>query len=223
MLKLLKLLVITNLILNSTLAVNYNESNQRNDNVDNDSLELPDFEFTDDKHVEQPTNDYYDEDQNGQDDEPAGVSSSSEFPLTDDLLDVNMNGDEDEGFEVESENDGLDFNVNFDDEDELEDFHTKEEKLKKVLLKAMSHTDMKRKFAEVLPLLRVMSKQQRATLASLITAQVNAKSGRELTLDQVCCQSQQYYTFGWIAGFTVLFICCATLLCPRNSEHYNSN
>lgn len=188
MLKLLKLLVITNLILNSTLAV-YNESNQRNDNVDNDSLELPDFEFTDDKNVEQPTNDYYDEDQNGQDDEAAGVSSSSDSPPTDDLLDVNMNGEADEGFGVESENDGLDFNVNFDDEDELEDFNTKEEKLKKVLLKAMSHHDMKRKFAEVLPLLRVMSKQQRATLASLITAQVNAKSGRELTLDQVCSQS----------------------------------
>lgn len=72
----------------------------------------------------------------------------------------------------------------FPDED-TNNFKEKEQRLKKVLLKALSVGELRRKFQEVMPMLRVMSKSQRVTLAALITAQVNAKNGKTLTLEQV--------------------------------------
>jgi hypothetical protein len=70
-------------------------------------------------------------------------------------------------------------------DDDQNDFKEKEQRLKKVLLKALSVGELRRKFSEVMPMLRVMSKSQRVTLAALITAQVNARNGKTLTLEQV--------------------------------------
>lgn len=85
---------------------------------------------------------------------------------------------------------GLDLDdTDFPENDGL-NFKEKEQKLRKVIIKALSVGELRRKFSEVMPMLRAMSKSQRITLAALITAQINAKNGNTLTLDQViliCC------------------------------------
>jgi hypothetical protein len=82
-----------------------------------------------------------------------------------------------------------DFDLFDDDFEGLEDgtlsFAEKEQRLKSIMLKVLANAELKRKFSEVIPMIRVMSSTQRSTLAHLITAQVNAKPGKELTLDQV--------------------------------------
>lgn len=61
----------------------------------------------------------------------------------------------------------------------------KEMRVKNKLAKAWNNPNMQRKFAEVLPILKVMTSQQKIALAALVSAQVGAKQGRELNLDQV--------------------------------------
>uniref|UniRef100_A0A6B2E9X5 Putative conserved secreted protein n=1 Tax=Phlebotomus kandelakii TaxID=1109342 RepID=A0A6B2E9X5_9DIPT len=64
-------------------------------------------------------------------------------------------------------------------------FHTKEQKVRAALMKAWANMKLRQKFAEILPILRMLSSQQRTALAALVSAQVNAKPGRELNLNQV--------------------------------------
>lgn len=64
-------------------------------------------------------------------------------------------------------------------------FHTKEQKVRAALMKAWANLKLRQKFAEILPILRMLSSQQRTALAALVSAQVNAKPGRELNLNQV--------------------------------------
>lgn len=61
----------------------------------------------------------------------------------------------------------------------------KEERVKNKLVRAWDNPNMQRKFAEVLPILKVMTIEQKIALAALVSAQVGSKQGRELNLDQV--------------------------------------
>ncbi|XP_052859636.1 neurotrophin 1 [Anopheles cruzii] len=65
------------------------------------------------------------------------------------------------------------------------DFQRKAERMKHIMLKAFANREFQRKFAEVLPLLKVMSRTQKSTLAALISAQVNSREGHTLSLEQV--------------------------------------
>jgi hypothetical protein len=130
--------------------------------VGDDVEELADFEFTSQNNEETESrhnDDYYSESET---DTP--VDSVDRMDTDFDLFD---DGDE----------------FNFDDK--TISFAEKEQRLKSIMLKVLANAELKRKFSEVIPMIRVMSSMQRSTLAHLITAQVNAKPGRELTLDQV--------------------------------------
>lgn len=61
----------------------------------------------------------------------------------------------------------------------------KEMRVRKKLVRAWKNPNMQRKFAEVLPILKVMTGEQKVAFAALVSAQVGAKQGRELNLDQV--------------------------------------
>lgn len=63
----------------------------------------------------------------------------------------------------------------------------KETRVKGKLVRAWKNPNMQRKFAEVLPILKVMTSEQKVALAALVSAQVGAKQGRELNLEQVRC------------------------------------
>lgn len=68
-------------------------------------------------------------------------------------------------------------------------FINRERKIRQVLTAALTNAQMRRKFSEVIPMLRLMTKAQRLTLAALIQAQV--AGDQELTLEQV---SNKLYT-----------------------------
>lgn len=72
-------------------------------------------------------------------------------------------------------------------------FESKEHKLKTIMVKAWANGEMRRKFSEVLPILRVMSNTQRVALAALISTQAIAKPGKELTLKQVKSFNLYFY------------------------------
>uniref|UniRef100_A0A1B0CRG1 Neurotrophin 1 N-terminal domain-containing protein n=2 Tax=Lutzomyia longipalpis TaxID=7200 RepID=A0A1B0CRG1_LUTLO len=64
-------------------------------------------------------------------------------------------------------------------------FRTKEQKVRVALTKAWANMKLRQKFAEILPILRMLSHQQRTAFAALVSAQVSAKPGMELNLNQV--------------------------------------
>lgn len=76
-------------------------------------------------------------------------------------------------------------------------FESRERKIRQVLIRALANTRLKQKFVEVMPVLRMMSKAQRLTLAALIQAQVDGN--RVLTLEQVglLFTTLQIYMFYW--------------------------
>jgi len=57
--------------------------------------------------------------------------------------------------------------------------------LRNALAKALADEGLRQKFVEVMPILRVLSSQQRLALSALISAQMNAKKGHELKFEQV--------------------------------------
>lgn len=61
----------------------------------------------------------------------------------------------------------------------------KETRVKNKLVRAWKNPKMQRKFAEVLPILKVMTSEQKIALAALVSAQVGSKQGRELNLNEV--------------------------------------
>lgn len=67
--------------------------------------------------------------------------------------------------------------------DDRTNFINRERKIRQVLTAALTNVQMKRKFSEVIPMLRLMTQAQRLTLAALIQAQV--AGNQELTLEQV--------------------------------------
>lgn len=64
-------------------------------------------------------------------------------------------------------------------------FDWREKILKNALSKALTNAALRQKFVEVMPILRVLSPQQRLTLSALISTQISTKPGSELKLDQV--------------------------------------
>lgn len=64
-------------------------------------------------------------------------------------------------------------------------FVWREKVLRKTLTKSLTNKSLKQKFVEVMPILRVLSKQQRLALSALISAQLHEKKGHELKLEQV--------------------------------------
>lgn len=73
----------------------------------------------------------------------------------------------------------------FDDFNDSADFLSKEQKLKQIMWKALTNNGMRRKFSEILPILRMMNTPQRMTLAALISSQAVASPGKELDLEMV--------------------------------------
>lgn len=71
-------------------------------------------------------------------------------------------------------------------EDEPPAFNEKEKRVRDALIKSTQDARNRRTFSEVLPILRTLSRQQRLTLAALISAQTNVKSGKSFDLKQVC-------------------------------------
>lgn len=70
-------------------------------------------------------------------------------------------------------------------EDEPEFFNEKEQRVRDALLRSTQDVRSQRTLSEVLPILKSLSKQQRLTLAALISTQTNPKSGKSLDLEQV--------------------------------------
>lgn len=70
-------------------------------------------------------------------------------------------------------------------EDEPEFFNEKEQRVRDALLRSTQDVRSQRTLSEVLPILRSLSKQQRLTLAALISTQTNPKSGKSLDVEQV--------------------------------------
>ncbi|XP_055631976.1 neurotrophin 1 [Toxorhynchites rutilus septentrionalis] len=91
------------------------------------------------------------------------------------------------GFLMEDDDTSLNAmeDVDFVENAEESNFQRKKDAMRQIMTRAFANPDMQRKFAEVLPLLKVMTKTQRSTLAALISAQVNSKEGHTMSLAQV--------------------------------------
>ncbi|KAH8286868.1 hypothetical protein KR018_003133 [Drosophila ironensis] len=90
--------------------------------------------------------------------------------------------------EKKLESNMLDFSVDLDEpepERQVPTFDWRERALRSALAKALADEGLRQKFVEVMPILRVLSRQQRLALSALISAQMNAKKGHDLKLEQV--------------------------------------
>ncbi|XP_044250352.1 neurotrophin 1 [Drosophila takahashii] len=90
--------------------------------------------------------------------------------------------------EKKLESNMLDFSVDLDEpesEKQLPPFDWRERVLRNALAKALADEGLRQKFGEIMPILRVLSSQQRLALSALISAQMNAKKGHELKFEQV--------------------------------------
>ncbi|XP_011183852.1 neurotrophin 1 isoform X2 [Zeugodacus cucurbitae] len=71
------------------------------------------------------------------------------------------------------------------EENQIRPFNLKEHVLRNALSKALTNEQLRQKFVEVMPILRVLSPQQRLALSALIAAQINVKGDQGLKLEQV--------------------------------------
>ncbi|XP_029726742.1 neurotrophin 1 [Aedes albopictus] len=150
--------------------------------------ELPDFDFEGQKGSADDDDDYYYV-SDGEDDQqmqPSHKIMNYNRSLEDSGDDRGVGGG---GGPLLMEDDDTSFDM-MDDVDFVEDaaesnFQRKQAAMRRIMLRAFANRDMQRKFGQVLPLLKVMSKPQKATLAALISAQVNSKEGKTLSLEQV--------------------------------------
>ncbi|XP_065082584.1 neurotrophin 1 [Ochlerotatus camptorhynchus] len=146
--------------------------------------DLPDFDFDAQKGDDADDDDYYYvNDGDDQQMQPSHKMINYNRSLDD------TGGDRGGGGAFLMEDDDTSFDM-MDDVDFVEDiaesnFQRKQAAMRQIMLRAFANRDMQRKFGEVLPLLKVMSKPQKATLAALISAQVNSKEGKTLSLEQV--------------------------------------
>ncbi|XP_017053549.1 neurotrophin 1 isoform X2 [Drosophila ficusphila] len=122
--------------------------------------ELMDFDFTDSKDAVQ-------EDWQLDDIEEAQQAEQADKKLESNMLDFSVDLDEPEP------------------EKQLPPFDWRERVLRNALAKALADEGLRQKFVEVMPILRVLSSQQRLALSALISAQMNAKKGHELKFEQV--------------------------------------
>ena len=143
------------------------------------------------------------------------VSASDEdlmdFDFTD-LKEIDWNYENDNSKEHIPKSTTTEYNkITFDDDDDLLEenqvhpFDWREKVLRRALSKALTNKAVRQKFVEVMPILRVLTKQQRLAMSALITAQINAKKGNELKLDQV-----GFSTFGIIFFFLMNYFIVGT-------------
>ncbi|XP_053672516.1 neurotrophin 1 [Anopheles nili] len=146
---------------------------------------LPDFELDDGKDDGGDDDYYYVSDGSDQQMQPSHKIISYAKPPPVEASQPER-PDETEPFLMEDDDTSFEL---MDDVDFVEhssmDFVRKAERMKRIMLKAFANREFQRKFGEVLPLLKVMSKTQKSTLAALITAQVNSRDGHTLSLEQV--------------------------------------
>lgn len=98
----------------------------------------------------------------------------------------------------ESFDDSVDVEDNSaDDEEEYKPtnhFRNKQNLIKSVLVKVFERNDQKRMFAEVLPILKMLTPAQRLVMSSLVTRQVTADAKNPaLTLPQVSCFNSAFF------------------------------
>lgn len=96
--------------------------------------------------------------------------------------------------ETISKSDGIDrIDVNWEDstvDNNRNAFDAKEQRIRNSLVQATKEVTYMKKFTQILPIIRTLTKQQRLVLASLISAQVSARSngnGNVMNLAQVSC------------------------------------
>ncbi|XP_055534414.1 neurotrophin 1 [Wyeomyia smithii] len=157
--------------------------------------ELPDFDFDSPKGDDQDEYYYVSE---GDDQRMQPSHKIISYNRT--LLDAESEGDRgsSEGNDASGgpkaggflmEDDDTSFEL-MDDVDFVEDpaasnFQRKQAAMRQIMMRAFANSEMQRKFGEVLPLLKVMSKAQKTTLAALISAQVHSRDGHTMSLEQV--------------------------------------
>uniref|UniRef100_W8BPS3 Protein spaetzle n=1 Tax=Ceratitis capitata TaxID=7213 RepID=W8BPS3_CERCA len=73
----------------------------------------------------------------------------------------------------------------FEEENQVRPIDLRGNVLKSALSKALTNASLRQKFVEVMPILRVLSSQQRLALSALISAQINARENQVLKLEQV--------------------------------------
>uniref|UniRef100_A0A182NJ05 Peptidase S1 domain-containing protein n=1 Tax=Anopheles dirus TaxID=7168 RepID=A0A182NJ05_9DIPT len=143
---------------------------------------LPDFELDDGKGADADDDYYYVSDGSDQQMQPSHkIISYAKPPDANtppaDAPEPFLMEDDDTSFEVMDD-------VDFVEHGPSLDFRQKAERMKRIMLAAFANREFQRKFGEVLPLLKVLSKAQKSTLAALITAQVNSREGHTLSLEQ---------------------------------------
>lgn len=107
-----------------------------------------------------------------------------------DLFDFDFGIPEDQTDDIEdtAKVESLDNFVNFDVQSPKVGAFNKGQKLvSKALTKALRDKTLRRRFTEILPILRILSGQQKLALSALISTQVQSKAGHELKYEQVCC------------------------------------
>ncbi|KAH8379026.1 hypothetical protein KR009_002740 [Drosophila setifemur] len=117
---------------------------------------------------------------------PKDIASQDEWQLDD--LDDQQAAAKAELEQKKLESNMLDFSVDLDEpepERQVPSFDLRERALRVALAKALANDGLRQKFVEVMPILRVLSHQQRLALSALIAAQMNAKKGHDLKLEQV--------------------------------------
>lgn len=123
--------------------------------------------------------------------ETAMMHRTADADADDDSIDDgvgNGNGDSDYASVETSDANQLDSVVLFDDamdDVEPDSFSEKEKRIKSALLHSTTDKRNRRIFTQILPILRSLSKQQRTTLAALISAQLSLDPGQELSFSQV--------------------------------------
>lgn len=122
--------------------------------------------------------------------ETAMMHRTADVDADDDSIDRvgNGNGDSDYASVETSDANQLDSVVLFDDamdDVEPDSFSEKEKRIKSALLHSTTDKRNRRIFTQILPILRSLSKQQRTTLAALISAQLSLDPGQELSFSQV--------------------------------------
>lgn len=131
----------------------------------------------------------------------------------DDVENIDRNADGLDDIEMSSFERRADVDVVDDDEPQpMSPFVIKEQLIRKSLQQATRQGIYTRKFAQLLPIIRALNKQQRLVLASLITAQSSAVKGKGLNLHQVngCfksfCSNWQLFVkyFGRLSIFWVI-------------------
>ncbi|XP_067647095.1 neurotrophin 1 isoform X2 [Eurosta solidaginis] len=73
----------------------------------------------------------------------------------------------------------------FEEENQVRPFDWREKILRGALSKALTNSSLRQKFVEVMPILRVLSSQQRLALSALISSQINANMDHGLNFEQV--------------------------------------